>query len=154
MMYVQVDSALEEVEQMDLTKYLALVEQYKPRLGPSHYQLVIMRRYCTHCTCTLYTLYTVHCTSGTSTPSLAPSPVWSLTTSPWSSWRTRPGSTGRSSGETSLSLVGCGSCDWILSPDWSLCDRYLTKLDPGYSQYLGLSTIELRSPLCNFVTFS
>ena len=46
-MYLQVDSALEEVEQMDLDKYLALVEQYKGRLGPSHYQLVIMRRYCT-----------------------------------------------------------------------------------------------------------
>ena len=40
---LQVDTALEGVEQTDLGQYLSLAEQYKPLLGPGHYQLVIIR---------------------------------------------------------------------------------------------------------------
>ena len=36
---------MEEVEEMDLDHYLRLAEQFKPVLGPGHYQLVMIRRF-------------------------------------------------------------------------------------------------------------
>ena len=34
---------MEEVEEQDLAHYLRLAEQFKPLLGPGHYQLVLIR---------------------------------------------------------------------------------------------------------------
>ena len=36
---------MEEVEEQDLAHYLRLAEQFKPLLGPGHYQLVLIRRF-------------------------------------------------------------------------------------------------------------
>ena len=35
---------MEEVEEQDLAHYLRLAEQFKPVLGPGHYQLVMIRQ--------------------------------------------------------------------------------------------------------------
>ena len=94
----RVDVDLEDVDEMDCDGYIALAEKYKPFLAPTHYLMVIIKRY-------IYTIYGM-----------------------------KPGLELHQMTETQLEEKAKFCRNFI---------RYLTKIDPGYSQYLGLSTIEL-----------
>ena len=94
----RVDTELEEVEGMDIGGYVALLEKYKPVLPPTHYLMVIIKRY-------IQAIY-----------------------------GTKPGLELDNMTLTQLEDKAKFCRSFI---------RYLGKLDPGYSQHLGLSTIEL-----------
>ena len=92
------DAELEDVVEMDVDGYNALLEKYKPFLAPTHYLMVIIKRY-------IQAIY-----------------------------GSKPG----------LELDNMTLAQ--LEDKAKFCRsfiRYLGKLDPGYSQHLGLSTIEL-----------
>jgi len=94
----RVDTELEDVEGMDIDGYVALLEKYKPLLPPTHYLMVIIKRY-------IQAIY-----------------------------GTKPGLELENMTLTQLEDKAKFCRSFI---------RYLGKLDPGYSQHLGLSTIEL-----------
>ena len=94
----KVDDELEDVDGMDLDGYICLLEKYKPLLPPTHYLMVIIKRY-------IQAIY-----------------------------GTKPGLELNNMTLTQLQDKAKFCRSFI---------RYLGKLDPGYSQHLGLSTIEL-----------
>ena len=94
----RVDTELEDVEGMDIAGYVTLLEKYKPLLPPTHYLMVIIKRY-------IQAIY-----------------------------GTKPGLELNNMTLTQLEDKAKFCRSFI---------RYLGKLDPGYSQHLGLSTIEL-----------
>ena len=92
------DAEIEEVPEMDIESYTTLLEKYKPLLPPTHYLMVIIKRY-------IQAIY-----------------------------GTKPGLELDKMTYTQLEDKAKFCRSFI---------RYLGKLDPGYSQHLGLSTIEL-----------
>ena len=94
----RVDTELEEVIDMDIDGYVSILEKYKPFLPPTHYLMVIIKRY-------IQAIY-----------------------------GTKPGLELDNMTLTQLEDKAKFCRSFI---------RYLGKLDPGYSQHLGLSTIEL-----------
>ena len=93
-----VDDEIEDVSSMDIDGYTALLEKYRTKLPPTHYLMVIIKRY-------------IQAIFGT-----------------------KPG--------LELDKMSLPQ----LEDKARFCRsfiRYLGKLDPGYSQHLGLSTIEL-----------
>ena len=94
----KLDTEIDDINGLDIDGYESLLEKYKPLLPPTHYQMVIIKRY-----------------------------IFSIL-------GTKPGLELPQLSLTQLENKAKFCRSFI---------RYLSKIDPGYSQYLGLSTIEL-----------